>query len=218
MPKSPIDILLIEHPRRWLTIIVAAYLIVATLFALYTPPWQNPDEPRHYNLLRTLRKGPWSCPFYRWAIMTRRCRWPDRPEIPAGTLDRRCIMRKWYQPPLYYLTAIRSSGWGGRWVCAAAAGCGCMMCCWKRFRCCCFTAMFAWPFRRGRLWRWRQLAFTALLPMHVAMRNAAVNNDGLAELLLLAAMLTAALDDRGWVAARRARARCCGLACWGWGC
>ncbi|MDW7990582.1 MAG: hypothetical protein RMK65_00220 [Anaerolineae bacterium] len=33
---------------------LAGYLVLGTLFALYTPPWQVPDEPAHYNYIRAL--------------------------------------------------------------------------------------------------------------------------------------------------------------------
>ncbi|PJF24260.1 MAG: hypothetical protein CUN53_18730, partial [Phototrophicales bacterium] len=32
-----------------LGIILAVYLALGTAYALRTPPWQNPDEPAHYN-------------------------------------------------------------------------------------------------------------------------------------------------------------------------
>ncbi|MCA1553249.1 MAG: hypothetical protein LC737_02600, partial [Chloroflexi bacterium] len=30
------------------------YLALAALYALNTPPWQVPDEPAHYNYIRTI--------------------------------------------------------------------------------------------------------------------------------------------------------------------
>src|SRR5258708_12709297 len=35
-----------------LALIVLAYLVIATLFAVKTPAWEVPDEPAHYNYVR----------------------------------------------------------------------------------------------------------------------------------------------------------------------
>ena len=32
-----------------LLLILIVYAALGTLFAITTPPWQNPDEPAHYN-------------------------------------------------------------------------------------------------------------------------------------------------------------------------
>ena len=40
-----------KRARVWALIIVLAYLIVGTLYAVYTPNWQIPDEPAHYNYI-----------------------------------------------------------------------------------------------------------------------------------------------------------------------
>jgi len=44
----------IRSPCRWLIFIVAAYVSVGTLYAVYTPAWQVPDEPAHYNYVHEL--------------------------------------------------------------------------------------------------------------------------------------------------------------------
>jgi hypothetical protein len=38
-------------------LILLAYLLAGTLYALYTPDWQAPDEPAHYNYIRQLAAG-----------------------------------------------------------------------------------------------------------------------------------------------------------------
>ena len=52
-PYRPIaarlDRLYIRHPRRYLVAVLVGYLLAASLFAVRTPAWQNPDEPAHYN-------------------------------------------------------------------------------------------------------------------------------------------------------------------------
>ncbi|MCB0082648.1 MAG: hypothetical protein KDE47_17020, partial [Caldilineaceae bacterium] len=104
MPKSPADILLIQHPRRWLTVIVAVYLIVATLFAIYTPPWQNPDEPAHYNYIAHIAAGH-GLPVLQMGDYDQALRdelttlhFPPERSIAALRYEN-------YQPPLYYVTA-----------------------------------------------------------------------------------------------------------------
>ena len=42
-------------PRRApLLLLLLAYFALATLYALFTPDWQAPDEPAHYNYVRYL--------------------------------------------------------------------------------------------------------------------------------------------------------------------
>jgi 4-amino-4-deoxy-L-arabinose transferase-like glycosyltransferase len=38
-------------------VVVAAYVVIGVLYALYTPTWQIPDEPAHYNYVRALAEG-----------------------------------------------------------------------------------------------------------------------------------------------------------------
>jgi len=33
-------------------LILLGYLVAGALYAIYTPPWQAPDEPAHFNYLR----------------------------------------------------------------------------------------------------------------------------------------------------------------------
>ncbi|MDH4137822.1 MAG: hypothetical protein OEW09_14065, partial [Anaerolineae bacterium] len=41
-----------RYPHPVLFLIIVIYLVVGTLYALLTPPWQVPDEPAHYNYVR----------------------------------------------------------------------------------------------------------------------------------------------------------------------
>ena len=47
-PRHPLNI------RVLLVITVAAYIVIAILYAALTPTWQVPDEPAHYNYVRAL--------------------------------------------------------------------------------------------------------------------------------------------------------------------
>ena len=177
------DRLYIAAPRRWLVILLLGYLVAGSLFAYYTPPWQAPDEPAHYNYIAHIAAG------------------SGLPVLEAGDYDQSRLNillenefpRKLpiaglqyedYQPPLYYLLAtpvfwltdgsllaVRLFG-----VFIGALSVLLLYLC------------LALVFPGKTLIPLGAVAFSALLPMHMAMA-AAVNNDGLAELLLLAAML-----------------------------
>ena len=43
-----------NRPAGWLWLVVVLYLALATAYAVYTPAWQAPDEPAHYNYVRYL--------------------------------------------------------------------------------------------------------------------------------------------------------------------
>ena len=182
----------------YLYIIVAAYLVAATIFALCTPAWQNPDEPAHYNNiahiasgvgLPVLHMGDYNQEYLGQLVQTR---------FPAE-LSIAPLRYESYQPPLYYvaaapvywvtqgnLTAIRLFN-----VMLGAITIVLLYLCVELV------------FPTKPLLSVGAAAFAAFLPMHVAM-NAAVNNDGLAELLLLAAMLAvAALAARAILCHRR---------------
>ena len=45
----------LNRPAGWLLpAIILIYLILGLLYALYTPAWQAPDEPAHYNYVQYL--------------------------------------------------------------------------------------------------------------------------------------------------------------------
>ncbi|MFN2187735.1 MAG: hypothetical protein ACK2T3_03140, partial [Candidatus Promineifilaceae bacterium] len=43
--------------HKYLMILLIGYIVVAILYAVYTPEWQAPDEPAHYNYIRQLASG-----------------------------------------------------------------------------------------------------------------------------------------------------------------
>lgn len=86
--------------------IVLLYLIVAGAYAAFTPDWQTPDEPAHYNYVRQIAEegrlpvitaGDWDR-----AYLTTLTSGRFAPELLAG-LDQ--IEYEDHQPPLYYLLA-----------------------------------------------------------------------------------------------------------------
>lgn len=165
-----------------LTFLVFAYILVGSLYAIYTPDWQAPDEPAHYNYVRQLASG-------------------HLPVIESGDYDQdyqsRVISSNFdpqysvesfeyedYQPPLYYLiqTPIYSITGGAlrpMRLLSVLLGAGVVILTY-------FVANRLFP---GKEWLALTAAvFVAFLPQHVAML-AAVNNDSLAELFIAAILL-----------------------------
>lgn len=157
--------------------LLLAYFIVAILYANYTPAWQAPDEPAHYNYIRQLAHG-------------------HLPVIESGDYDQnyqsQVISAKFdprysiapftyedWQPPLYYLLQtpifwLFDGALGPLRFLSIVIGGGVVVMAY-------LVGQLVWPGRDD-------LAFTtsalvAFLPQHLAMM-AAVNNDGLAELLI----------------------------------
>jgi 4-amino-4-deoxy-L-arabinose transferase-like glycosyltransferase len=99
MPKSTIQ-------RLFLAIIAAGYLLVGSAFAVFTPDWQAPDEPAHYNYIAqvaterripVIQMGDWDHDYLE-ALKANR--------FAPDMLDNIATVRyENHQPPLYYLLA-----------------------------------------------------------------------------------------------------------------
>lgn len=192
-------------PRLALYLIVALYLVLGALYAWFTPLWQNPDEPAHFNYVRllaetghlpVLNEGDYD-QAYLEEIKAR--------HFPAD-MPVDVIRYEEHQPPLYYVLALplyRLSGSGGVTVqvrvlrmLGVLLGLGVVLSIAAATR-----LLFA-----EHPWRAVLAAgFAALLPMHVAMM-AAVNNDGLAEFFIVLGMVRLLLhvrqkdsETRAWV-------------------
>ena len=170
--------------NRWLLpAIILVYLILATLYAVYTPDWQAPDEPAHYNYVKYLGEQ------YRFPLLK-----PG--DYPAAYLEEikaahfppemsiAPIRYEFHQPPLYYVLAVPVFQlFGGsllplRLLSVALGGLLLLVVCW--------TVRALAPDRP--FLALGATAFVAFLPMHLAM-TAAVNNDTLAELMLATVLL-----------------------------
>ena len=170
--------------NRWLLpAIILIYLILATLYAVYTPDWQAPDEPAHYNYVDYLSEQ------YRFPILKpgdypaayleeiKKARFPAEMSIAP-------IRYEFHQPPLYYILAVPVYRlFGGsllplRLLSVALGALLLLVVCW--------TVQALVPDRP--FLALGATAFVAFLPMHLAM-TAAVNNDTLAELLLATVLL-----------------------------
>lgn len=84
---------------------LAAYLAIALGYALTTPPWNNPDEPAHYNFvadvaathqLPVMEPGDWN-----QALLNRLIASQFTVRAPLDS-----IRYESWQPPLYYLLAL----------------------------------------------------------------------------------------------------------------
>lgn len=177
------DKLYIQHPRRWVLAILVAYLLLATNFALSTPPWQAPDEPAHYNYvaylatraeLPVLQMGDYDQSVLSLLHLTR---------FGIDTLIPQ-LRYESYQPPLFYLVAtpVYWATGGSLWALRlfnVLLGAGVIALLYR-----CLELVFP-----GKaLITVSATAFVAFLPMHVAV-SAAVNNDIIAELLVVASLL-----------------------------
>lgn len=158
--------------------ILAAYLLIGTLYAVYTPPWQVPDEPAHYNYVRALAQGEgWpvlQMGDYDQVYLGRLTAQHFPPELSVAALE-----YEDHQPPLYYLLAVPVF-WLGHGallplrlfsVLLGAIGLVALLALVREVA----------PERPGLAWLAGGLA--AFLPQHVAML-AGVNNDALTEALL----------------------------------
>ncbi len=177
------------HGKLPILLIAALYVLIAGLYAVFTPAWQAPDEPAHYNYvayvartgrLPVLRMGDYP---HRYLEEIKSKRFP--PEMPIEP-----IRYEFHQPPLYYLLAVPLYlAFGGSLTAlrlfSVFLGCGTV---WLAF----LIAREIFPGEgvRELSLAWGTAAFVAFVPMHVAI-TAAVNNDALAELLLAAFLLAA---------------------------
>ena len=168
-----------QRLRDWPAIVIlAVFLVVGTLYAEYTPIWQAPDEPAHYNYIRSLAEGegfPVLDPGdYDQAYLSRLTSEGFPPELPVDA-----VQYESHQPPLYYLLVtpvfllfagaviplrLFSLLLGGVSVAM-------MMAILREF----------WPERPGLAWL--GAGVVAFIPQFVAMM-AAINNDALTLALL----------------------------------
>ncbi len=174
--------------RGLLPAIILIYLILGTLYAVYTPAWQAPDEPAHYNYIQYLAEQ------HRFPILK-----PG--DFPAAYLEEikdarfppemsiAPIRYEFHQPPLYYLLAVPVYGLFDNHLPAGpllplrllSVATGALLLLVVHW-----TVQALVPDRP--FLALGATAFVAFLPMHLAM-TAAVNNDTLAELLLATILL-----------------------------
>lgn len=166
--------------RRWspLYLILPIYMVIAVLYARYTPDWQAPDEPAHYNYVRQLASGqlPVMEPSdYDQSYMTLLVFESHfAPQYSIEPLE----YEDW-QPPLYYLLQVPwywlfDGSLLALRLFSALLGAG--------------VIAIGYDIARMLFPRQRWLAvtatsFIAFLPQHISVL-ASVNNDSLAELMI----------------------------------
>lgn len=169
-----------QHALLWL--LLAAYLVMATLFAIVTPDWQAPDEPAHANYVRQLaggalplmEPGDWDQQYLETIVSSRFD--PALPITPITYED--------WQPPLYYLLQtpvyrLTDGSLTAMRLLSVLLGAGVVVLTY-------FIGLALFPDRA-----WLALsaaAFVAFLPQHLAMLGS-VNNDSLAELIIAGLLL-----------------------------
>ena len=170
--------------RLFLTILLG-YLMAGALYARYTPAWQMPDEPAHYNYARQVVEagccpridaGDWSSDYL--ALLTSQRFAPDL----LGELD--SVQYEDHHPPLYYLLAalvfrLSAGDLIALRLFSVALGAG--------------VVGLSYLISRRILPGQPQvalgvMALVAFLPQHLSMMSA-VNNDALAELIVGLALL-----------------------------
>lgn len=169
---------------RWLLpVIILLACCLGTLYAIYTPAWQAPDEPAHYNYVKYLAM------VHRFPVL-------KAGDYPADYLEEIKAARfapelsidplryEFHQPPLYYLLAVPvyqvfEGGLLALRLLSVAIGAMLLLVIQ-------WTVQAVVPDRP--FVALGATAFAAFLPMHLAM-TAAANNDILAELLLTLLLL-----------------------------
>jgi 4-amino-4-deoxy-L-arabinose transferase-like glycosyltransferase len=179
-----------------LGLILFGYLLLAILYAIRVPAWNAPDEPAHYNFIRSI------------AVDHR------LPVLQPGDYDQQRLSRltsehfpasesiaglkyESHQPPLYYLIAspvfLATEGLGERRQVIAL-----------RFVTVLIGALFilatyrlaSLVFPEATPYPLAAAAFVAFIPMHVFM-DAAIDNDALAELMVCLTLIVL-VQDLAW--------------------
>jgi 4-amino-4-deoxy-L-arabinose transferase-like glycosyltransferase len=187
-----------------LLLILAAYTALAAGYAVATPPWNNPDEPAHFNYVRhlarvgrlpELRPGDWDAELLE---RLKAARFPADAPISG-------IRYEGHQPPLYYLLAA------GVYLVAGDEPVARTVFALKVLSIVFGAVVVLCAFVVGRQVApsYPEIAVlaaatAAFVPMHTAIA-AAINNDNLANalagvtLVALGVTLRRGLDDRGAV-------------------
>jgi 4-amino-4-deoxy-L-arabinose transferase-like glycosyltransferase len=178
-------------PKILLAAILVAYAVIGVLYAAYTPAWQVPDEPAHYNYVRQLAVGQ-GLPVMEvgdydqdYLELVKSKKFPPELSIDSVTYED-------HQPPLYYLLATPVYALGDGAVLplrllSVAFGVALLVVVFKAVQ-----AIF--PARPEIALT--ATALVAFIPQHVAM-TAGVNNDTLAELIVASTLWALVIYLRG---------------------
>jgi hypothetical protein len=177
---------------RWLLFLISGlYLVLSWGFARWTPPWQVPDEPAHYNYIRfiattgrlpVLRPGDYDQE-YLSAIVSR----GFPPELPIDPLRYEFTSPRF--TTCWPLPFFRSSE-------ASSSPSVCFRPPWAFFRSSWLSPQPAACSPERPAWALGVAAVFAFLPQHVTL-NSGVNNDALAEALILGLWVQLAKELQG---------------------
>ncbi len=164
--------------------ILLFYVVLGLLYAVYTPKWQAPDEPAHFNYIRTiaetgtlpvLQRGDYD---QEYLEKIKAAKFP--PAMPIDT-----IRYESYQPPLYYLAATPV------YLATRAGGLGVMVLALRLFSVALGVIVLLVAFRIVReifpnddLLALTTVGLMAIVPMHIAV-SASISNDLAAELAIV---------------------------------
>ncbi len=166
-------------------IILLGYLVAGALYAIYTPPWQAPDEPAHFNYIRQIAEagccpriasGDWQSDYLSQLTTSR---------FAPEHLDRLdSIQYEDHHPPLYYLLAsvvfkLSDGDLIALRLFSVALGAAVVCLSFLISRC---IAPAQPQIALGAM------ALVAFTPQHLSMM-ASVNNDALAEVIVALALL-----------------------------
>jgi 4-amino-4-deoxy-L-arabinose transferase-like glycosyltransferase len=172
-------------PTILFMLLLLAYLVIGALFAIYTPAWQAPDEPAHYNYIAQLvqdgccpviEAGDWDSAYLE-ALKSNRF----APDL-LGNLS--SIQYEDHQPPLYYLLGALVYGVSDGSLIAlrlysVALGAGIVLAAYA------ISLTLLPDIRHVAL---ATAALVAFLPQHIAIL-ASVNNDALGNLMIAITLL-----------------------------
>jgi 4-amino-4-deoxy-L-arabinose transferase-like glycosyltransferase len=169
-----------------LALIVAGCLVTGVLYALYTPPWQSPDEPAHYNYIAQVASSGRCCPVIapgdwdsEYLEQLKADGFPDDADISP-------IQYEDHQPPAFYLIAAPVFAFSGGSLLAirllsVVIGAGVVVVTF-------LVVQRLFPDRP--VLALAAAMFSAFLPQHLAM-IASANNDAFSELVLGVALISA---------------------------
>ncbi len=180
----------LNPPRVLLAIILFVYLALATLYAVETPKWQAPDEPAHFNYIRTIGETGrlpvlWAGDYNQdYLEQIKAAKFPDDMSIDS-------IRYESYQPPLYYLAATPV------YLAARPFGLDVQVIALRLFSAALEVIVLLLAFTIVRAIFPDQAvpalataALMATIPMHIAI-TASISNDAAAELVLASLLLLA---------------------------
>ena len=186
-----------QHDKRTITLgvrvmlaaLIAIYAAVALAYAHFTPAWQAPDEPAHFNYVRYLAdRG--QLPVLQPGD------YPGPQVVPIPPNQRVADLSPYryesHQPPLFYaLAALVYKAGGGVFALRALSVLFGAVLLIVTFAC----ARLALPNRR---WLWLgTVAFVAFIPMHL-FDDGTIENDSLANLVVALLLLLCLLIANGW--------------------